>query len=287
MTIGELRNLIATTKGTDAGSVRLVAEARMMMQNNYAIPVACCVLALVALALGVSNRKDGMLASFAIGFIVVFAYYVLLYMARAAAVGGKLGMAKGTVKADGVIASASAGTPGGRGTDIFEPLARAPERIANLRGVVLASDGDWNEGPPPVQAAARLRIKGVPVLAVPVGSRTRLPDVELLSLDVPTFGIAGKSVRVPFTVDSSLPRDYITTVTLKTSDGDQVTKEVRIAAMGRSSDWLLWKPKAMGDYTVTLTIPEPITTGVPGSRWASSTSRIAPTCQVRVLEAGL
>lgn len=32
----------------------------------------------------------------------------------------------GTVKADGVIASASAGTPGGRGTDLFEPLARAP-----------------------------------------------------------------------------------------------------------------------------------------------------------------
>ena len=64
---------------------------------------------------------------------------------------------------------------------------------------MLASDGDWNEGPPPVQAAARLRIKGVPILAVPVGSRTRLPDVELLSLDLPTFGIAGKSVRIPFT----------------------------------------------------------------------------------------
>ena len=137
-----------------------------------------------------------------------------------------------TAKADGVIARPRRRSRAGRGTDLFEPLARAPERIANLRGIVLASDGDWNEGPPPVQAAARLRIKGVPVLAVPVGSRTRLPDVELLSLDVPTFGIAGKSVRVPFTIDSSLPRDYVTTVTLKTSDGDQVTKEVRIAADG-------------------------------------------------------
>jgi hypothetical protein len=155
----------------------------------------------------------------------------------------------GIAKADG------APTPSGHGTDLFEPLARAPERIANLRGIVLATDGDWNEGPPPVQAAARLRIKGVPVLAVPVGSRTRLPDIELLSLDVPTFGIAGKSVRVPFTVDSSLPRDYLTTVTLKTSDGDQVSKEVRIAAMGRTGDWLVWKPKAVGDYTVTLIVP--------------------------------
>ena len=57
------------------------------------------------------------------------------------------------------------------------------------------------------------------------------------------------------TAESSLPRDHVTTITLKTSDGDQVTKEVRIAAMGRTSDALVWKPKAVGDYTVTLTIP--------------------------------
>ena len=46
------------------------------------------------------------------------------------------------------------------------------------------------------------------------GSPTRLPDVELLSLDAPTFGVAGKSVRIPFTIESSLPREYVTTVTL-------------------------------------------------------------------------
>ncbi len=153
-----------------------------------------------------------------------------------------------------VTANAGAGT--GRGTDLYEPLSRAPERIPNLRGIVLASDGDWNEGQPPVQAAARLRIKGVPILAVPLGSRTRLPDVELLSLDLPTFGVAGKSVRVPFTIDSSLPREYVTTVTLKTSDGDQVSKDLRIAPMTRTSDWLLWKPKATGDFTLTLSIPK-------------------------------
>ena len=79
----------------------------------------------------------------------------------------------------------------------------------------------------------------------PLGSRTRLPDVELLSLDVPTFGVAGKSVRVPFTIDSSLPREYLTTVTLKSSDGDQVTKDVRIAPMSRTTDWL--RLEAEGD----------------------------------------
>ena len=144
---------------------------------------------------------------------------------------------------------------GGRGSDLHAPLANAAA-IPNLQGVVIASDGDWNEGKPPVEAAARLRAKDIPVFAMPVGSRTRLPDVEVLSLDLPTFGVSGKSVRVPFTIDSALPRDYITTVTLRTSDGDEVTKEVRLAAMGRTSDAVVWKPKAPGDYTLTLAVPK-------------------------------
>jgi hypothetical protein len=144
----------------------------------------------------------------------------------------------------------------GHGSDLYDPLAQAPEKLANLRGVVLISDGDWNEGPPPVQAAARLRMKGVPIFTVPVGSATRLPDVELLSLDAPTFGVAGKSVRIPFTIDSSLPREFLTSVTLKAADGDEVTKEIKIAPMGRTSDWIVWKPKETGDYKLTLTVPK-------------------------------
>jgi hypothetical protein len=144
----------------------------------------------------------------------------------------------------------------GRGTDLYDPLAEAPEKVRNLRGIVLASDGDWNEGQPPVQAAAKLRMKGLPVFVVPAGSPTRLPDVELIGLDAPTFGVSGKSVRVPFTIESSLPREYVTTVTLRTSDGDELTKEVRIAPMGRTNDWVVWKPKAIGDYTLTLNIPK-------------------------------
>jgi hypothetical protein len=120
---------------------------------------------------------------------------------------------------------------------------------------VLASDGDWTEGKPPVQAAARLRARGVPILAVPVGSPTRLPDVELLSVDAPTFGVAGKAVRIPFTIESALPREHVAVVSLRTSEGDEVTKEVRLAAMGRTSDAVVWKPKGTGDLTLTLNVP--------------------------------
>jgi len=154
-----------------------------------------------------------------------------------------------------VVVAPVANPQQGHGTDLFEPLAQAPDKFKNLLGVVLISDGDWNEGLPPVEAATQLRLKNIPVFTMPVGSASRLPDIELLSLDVPTFGVAGKAVRIPFTVESALPRDFTTTVTLKTSDGDELTKEIRIAAMGRTSDWVSWKPRGTGDFTVTLDIP--------------------------------
>lgn len=146
--------------------------------------------------------------------------------------------------------------PGTQGTDLYTPLAQAPQRFKNLRAVVLASDGDWNEGEPPVQAATALRLKGVPVFTIPIGSSSRLPDVELLSLDAPTFGIAGKTVRIPFTIESTLPREQVVTVKLMVSGGDEVTKEIRIAPMGRTSEFVNWKPSATGDYTLTLDIPK-------------------------------
>ncbi len=144
---------------------------------------------------------------------------------------------------------------GDKASDLNTPLAAALEQNPNLLGVVMISDGDWNTGRPPVEAASRLRLRSTPVVAIPVGSPIPLPDIELVSLDAPTFGIAGKRVRVPFTVESSLPRDQVATVELKASSGETLTKEVRIAAMGRSTDSIDWMPTATGDYTVTLTIP--------------------------------
>lgn len=142
------------------------------------------------------------------------------------------------------------------GTDLHRAMMDVRDKYPYLRGLVLASDGDWNSGLPPVQAAMRMRLDDIPILAVPVGSPTRLPDIELLSLDAPTFGVAGKAVRIPFTLESSLPRDYTATVVLKTSAGEEVKHEVKVQAMGRTSDAVLWKPENVGDFTVTLTVPK-------------------------------
>ena len=155
-----------------------------------------------------------------------------------------------------VVLEPIAGGPGAQGTDLHAALIDAPERLNNLLGMVLISDGDWNTGKPPVEAASRLRMKGIPVFTVASGSPTRLPDIELTNVDLPTFGIAGKVVRIPFTIDSALPREFLTTVTLRTSDGETLTKDVRIAAMGRTSDAIAWKPATTGDFTVTVEVPQ-------------------------------
>ena len=145
--------------------------------------------------------------------------------------------------------------PPGEGTNLGAALAGAQERFAGLRALVLVSDGDWNKGAPPAEAAQGLRLAQVPVMAVPVGSETRLPDVEFVSLDCPTVGVAGKPVRVPFTIASSLATERVVPVTVRTSTGETLRKDVRLPAMGSVTDWIYWTPTAVGDYTLTATAP--------------------------------
>ena len=85
MTIAELKAEIAAASTRNDPAY----GARFMLQQKFSLPLTCPILALIALALGASNRKDGKLASFAIGMGVIFVYYVLLWGARAAAMGGR------------------------------------------------------------------------------------------------------------------------------------------------------------------------------------------------------
>jgi hypothetical protein len=143
----------------------------------------------------------------------------------------------------------------GARSNLHAALVKARSEHANLRAVVLASDGDWNDGLPPVQEAMRMRLEQIPIFSIPVGSQSRLPDLDLISFDVPTFGIADKTVRIPFTIESSLPRDHVAQVELEVSDGTRLSTQVRLTAMGRTSDAILWKPTTTGDFTLKLNVP--------------------------------
>ncbi|MFM8633688.1 MAG: hypothetical protein ACKOEX_02575 [Planctomycetia bacterium] len=152
-------------------------------------------------------------------------------------------------------AEARPGEPSPPGTNLFDPLDAVSRGETNLKAVVLVSDGDWNEGRPPAQAATTLRMAGIPVMTVPVGSVTPLPDIAVTSIDSAVTGVADKPFRIPFTIKSTLPREQPVTVVVETSDGERFSKDVRLASMATTTDAVYWTPGETGDFTITVRVP--------------------------------
>ena len=141
------------------------------------------------------------------------------------------------------------------GSDLNAPLSDLLENENNLRAVVMLSDGDFNMGPPPVAAAQKYRIRGVPVFTIPVGSGKRLPDLDLLTVTAPTYGIVGENVQIPFTIRSSLDRQVRTIVRLRDESGRERTKNIILAPNVENYDSILWKLEKEGTTKLTLSIP--------------------------------
>jgi len=53
------------------------------IQQKFSIPVACFVFAFIGLALGLTVARDGKLGGFVIGVVVIFAYYIIMFLADA------------------------------------------------------------------------------------------------------------------------------------------------------------------------------------------------------------
>jgi LPS export ABC transporter permease LptF/LPS export ABC transporter permease LptG len=74
-TIAELRAHIADLRAQHIST----HNPEMAIQRKFSIPAACLVFAVMGLALGVSSSRTGKLASFVLGLVVVFAYYIIMY----------------------------------------------------------------------------------------------------------------------------------------------------------------------------------------------------------------
>ena len=141
------------------------------------------------------------------------------------------------------------------GTDLEAPLTDLLAKQTNLRAVVLLSDGDYNLGQPPVAAAQKLRLRGVPLFPIPVGSKVRLPDLDLLSVTAPTYGIVGENVQIPFAIRSSLDRQVRTIVRLRDESGRERTKDIVIPPNAETYDSILWRLEKEGSSTLELSVP--------------------------------
>ncbi|XZE20368.1 hypothetical protein SH449x_000236 [Pirellulaceae bacterium SH449] len=139
-------------------------------------------------------------------------------------------------------------------TDIDIALQRTVEKHSNLRGIVMLTDGSWNHGNSPSVTATLLRTNDVPVWAVAVGSETPLPDLELVSLEAPTFGVVNKPTRIPFTISSTLPRDVDVDVTFSSNDGERMVNRLTMPANGTLQQAFLWNPQKIGDYELNVEV---------------------------------
>ena len=86
-----LREMTLLELGEQAAAMRAAGVSPhapiMEAHKKFSIPVACFVFVLLGVGFGVSSRRDGRVASFALGIAVIFAYYVLMYQAEALAKG--------------------------------------------------------------------------------------------------------------------------------------------------------------------------------------------------------
>lgn len=153
------------------------------------------------------------------------------------------------------FASPAADQPALSGTDLETPLSEILTQQSNLRAVVLLSDGDYNLGQPPVAAAQKMRLRGIPLFPIPVGSQTRLPDLDLLTVTAPSYGIIGENVQIPFSIRSSLDRQVRTIVRLRDESGREQTKDIVIPPNAETYDSILWRLEKEGSSTLELSVP--------------------------------
>ena len=136
LTIPELQK-----QATEKTSHGFPAHQEMIaIQQKFSFPVACLVFAVIGVALGLTVARDGKLAGFVVGIVVIFAYYILLYLAES--------LTKGYY----------GGADGGTRPLIVAQLARWWPNIVLLPFGILALiwRARWAEGRLPFRSVVRL-----------------------------------------------------------------------------------------------------------------------------------
>ena len=161
MTIPELQAQVADLQAHGLSPHNPIME----IHQKFSIPIACIVFALIALPLGVTSRKDGKLASFALGIGVIFAYYIIMFGAKAMTKGalvsphvamwlpniilGLVGIVLLLLRARSAGRSVSLRLPAiRRRTSASPPTGAVPPsqaaRVKTARGVGLSAGSGWS-----------------------------------------------------------------------------------------------------------------------------------------------
>ena len=144
------------------------------------------------------------------------------------------------------------------GTDLASALEDAVRRYQNLRTVVILTDGDWNLGGSPMAVATRYRERDIPIFGIGVGSEQALPDLVLEPVDVPSYGLIGEQIALPFKIRSHLSHEVETTVLVNVGERTVTRKQITIPAGGQLQDALLWSPRETGEVDLRMVLPHTV-----------------------------
>ena len=84
------------------------------------------------------------------------------------------------------------------GTNINRALIDIQQKNENLRAVMVLSDGDWNMGGSPVEAATELQMKQARIFALSIGSKKYLEDLALDNVKTQTFCLRNEKMTISF-----------------------------------------------------------------------------------------
>jgi LPS export ABC transporter permease LptF/LPS export ABC transporter permease LptG len=174
MTIAELRENIAMLDGRNLPHHNLVIE----IHKKFSIPIACLVFALVAVGLGVTNRREGKLASFVLGIGVIFVYYVIMFGAHAMAKGALIPAWTAMWIPNVVLGAAGIALLLSRSSGVGQTLRFTLPAIPWRREAAAPAAASTSGGAPQVSAGRR---RTVVVIRIP---QVDLPRPKLLDLYV-------------------------------------------------------------------------------------------------------
>lgn len=156
-----------------------------------------------------------------------------------------------------VVRQVFAEQPGAQ-SDLGGVLDRAADSGESAAAFVLLSDGDWSGDRSPVQSAAEIAARkagAVTVFTIAVGDVNRVPDIELVTVDVPTFGVVGKPVRLPFTVRNWFPELREVEVNLQQGNVNVDQQRFQIRAGGRVDGFFTWQSDSAGTHSLSFEVP--------------------------------
>jgi LPS export ABC transporter permease LptG len=211
----------------------------MEIHKKFSVPIACFVFALLGLALGASNRKDGKLAAFVLGIAVIFAYYVIMFTAEA------------LTKGFWIPAWLSMWLPnlllGAAGVFLLINRARSadqPIRVSLPRFITRWWRRDENGEPTDTKGGLRTAAKRRPILVL------RVPHFELPKPSLLDAYIAKQYLRIlAMTTVGMLGLFYISTFI---DMSDKVFKGQ--ASLGMVAEFLFWSTPEFLSYIIALAV---------------------------------